>query len=151
MSSDAKEIVLQYLERAFVRHDVDQLQELVSMEALIQAARGFVSAFPDVDMMFEHTITEGDWVAVGVTATGTHRGEFQGHPPTGNRWEARATAWYEVTNGKISNAWIVWDWLPIMRAVGAVASGQPSPSMHPEDRVAVGAGHHDRSRTGSTG
>jgi predicted ester cyclase len=131
MSSDPKEIVREYLERAFVRHEMDQLEELVSTEALIQAAKGFVSAFPDVEMKFEHTIGEGDWVAAGVTASGTHKAPFRGHPPTGNRWEARATAWYQVTDRKISNSWIVWDWLPIMEAVGAVGSSQPPVGQHP--------------------
>jgi predicted ester cyclase len=128
---DAKEVVRQYLERAFVRHEVDRLDELVSLDALIQAARGFVSAFPDIDMKFEHTLSDEHWVAVGVSASGTHRGTFQGHAPTGKRWESRATAWYEVTDGKISKAWIVWDWLPIMEAVGAVTTAQPVSAVHP--------------------
>ncbi len=109
MSVQAKDVVRRYLEAAFVRHEVDQLAPLVSHEGLIKAAQGF-----------EHTVAEGDWVAVGVSATGTHKGNFQGHAPTGNRWESRATAWYKVSDGRISDSWIVWDWLPIMRAVGAV-------------------------------
>ena len=131
MSAGAKEVVREYLERAFVRHEVDRLEELVSTDVLIRAAQGFVSAFPDVHMEFEHTIGEGDWVAVGVSDTGTHRGPFQGHAPTGKGWEARATAWYQVTDGKISSAWIVWDWLPIMQAVGAVTAAPPGVSEHP--------------------
>ena len=115
MSSQAKEVVREYLERAFVRHEVDRLDEVASTDALIKAAKGFVSAFPDVEMRFEHTISEGDWVAVGVTASSTHKGAFQGHTPSGKRWQTRATAWYQVTGGKISNAWIVWSsqsWRP---------------------------------------
>ena len=120
MSAQAKDVVRRYLEAVFVRHEVDQLAPLVSHEGLIKAAQGFVAAFPDINMTFEHTVAEGDWVAVGVSATGTHKGTFQGHAPTGNRWESRATAWYKVSDGRISDSWIVWDWLPIMRAVGAV-------------------------------
>jgi predicted ester cyclase len=66
-----------------------------------------------------------------VSASGTHLGEFQGHPPTGKRWAARATAWYQVTDDKISGAWIVWDWLPIMKAVGAVSAQEEGPAAHP--------------------
>ena len=127
----AKEVVREYLERAFVRHEIDHLDELVSLDALVQAARGFVSAFPDVEMKFEHTLSDDRWVAVGVSASGTHRGTFQGHAPTGARWESRATALYEVTNSKISKAWIVWDWLPIMQAVGAVTTAAPVRIEHP--------------------
>ena len=88
---DAKEVVRQYLERAFVRHEVDRLDELVSLDALVQAARGFVSAFPDIDMKFEHTLSDEHWVAVGVSASGTHRGTFQGHAPTGKRCKPGST------------------------------------------------------------
>ena len=125
------EVVREYLEAAFVRHDLAAIEPLVSTEALIAAARGFVTAFPDIEMRFEHTATTDDWVAVGVSASGTHLGAFQGHPPTGSRWEARATAWYQVTENKISSAWIVWDWLPIMSAVGAVTTMEVGPSTHP--------------------
>ena len=131
MSTAPAEVVQQYLEAAFVRHDLDAIKDLVTSDALVSAARGFVSAFPDIEMRFEHTATENDWVASGVSASGTHLGAFQGHPPTGKHWEARATAWYQVTNGKISSAWIVWDWLPIMQAVGAVGDTDAGTGSHP--------------------
>jgi hypothetical protein len=44
------------------------------------------------------------------------------------RWSK--TAWYQVTDGKISSAWIVWDWLPIMQAVGAVGAADAGIAAH---------------------
>jgi predicted ester cyclase len=92
VSTDPRDVVREYCEAAFVRHDLDGIREMVTTDALVNAARGFVIAFPDIEMRFEHTATDNDWVAVGVSASATHLDTFQGHEPTGKRWDARATA-----------------------------------------------------------
>jgi predicted ester cyclase len=116
-----QDVVRRYLEAAFVRKDFEGLDDLTSSEGLKSAVRGFVDAFPDIEMTFEHEIAEGDMVAVRVSATGTHLGKFRGYPASGKKWEATASAWYQVAGGRIVNAWINWDWLAIMEAIGAVS------------------------------
>jgi predicted ester cyclase len=113
--------VRRYLDAAFVRKDFEGLDDLTTNEGLKSAARGFVAAFPDLEMTFEHEIAEGDLVGVRVSATGTHRGPFRGYPATGKKWQATASAWYQVQDARIVNAWINWDWLAIMEAIGAVS------------------------------
>jgi len=49
------DVVREYLEAAFVRHDLGAIEPLVSSEALVAAARSFVTGFPDIEMRFEHT------------------------------------------------------------------------------------------------
>jgi predicted ester cyclase len=80
-----------------------------------------VAAFPDLDMNFEHENAEGDLVGVRVSASGTHLGLFRGYPPSGKKWQATASAWYQVEGGMIIKAWINWDWLAIMESIGAVS------------------------------
>jgi predicted ester cyclase len=46
---------------------------------------------------------------------------FRGYPPSGKKWQATASAWYQVGDGRIVNAWINWDWLAILEAIGAVS------------------------------
>jgi predicted ester cyclase len=118
---EARDVVRRYLDAAFVRKDFEGLDDLTTSEGLKTAARGFVAAFPDLEMTFEREIAEGDLVAVRVSATGTHLGTFRGYPPSGKRWQATASAWYQVSGGRIANAWINWDWLAIMEAIGAVS------------------------------
>jgi steroid delta-isomerase-like uncharacterized protein len=120
-TSEARDVVRHYLDAAFVRKDFEGIDDLTTNEGLKTAARGFVAAFPDLEMTFEHEIAEGDLVAVRVTATGTHLGPFRGYPPSGKKWEATASAWYQVESGRIAKAWINWDWLAIMEAIGAVS------------------------------
>jgi len=93
----------------------------VAHKGLKNAAQGFVAAIPDLEMRIEEEIVEGDMVAVRASTTATQRGEFRGYPASGKRWQATASAWYRLTDGRISNASINWDWLAIMEAMGAVS------------------------------
>ena len=49
------------------------------------------SAFSDVKWHLEDCVTEPGKIAVCWTCTGTHDGEFMGHPATGNRQKIQGT------------------------------------------------------------
>ena len=125
-AEENKAVVLRFIDEVFVQHDSSNIEELVANESLRQIAPGTVQAFPDIEMTVEDVIAEGDLVAVRVSAAATHKGDFRGIAPTGKRWEATASAWYEVQDGKISVFWVNWDWLAIMEAIGAVERVEPS-------------------------
>jgi predicted ester cyclase len=118
---NARDVVRRYLDAAFVRKEFEDVDALVANPGLKSAAQGFIAAFPDLEMRFEHELASADLVAVRVSATGTHKGEFRGYPATDKLWQATASAWYQVADGRIVNAWINWDWLSIMEAIGAVS------------------------------
>jgi predicted ester cyclase len=120
MSEANKAVVRRFVEEMFMQHDASNIDELVSNESLKQIAPGTVAAFPDMEMTIDELIGEGEIVAVRVSASATHLGDFRGIPPSGKRWEATASAWYQVQDGKISDFWVNWDWLAIMEAIGAV-------------------------------
>src|SRR5438045_8777847 len=110
---EPRHVVHKYLDAAFVRKDFEGLDELTSSEGLKTAVRGFVAAFPDIEMTFEHEIAEGDLVAVRVSATGTHLGIFRGYPPGSKKGQATESAWYQVAEGRHVNAWYNWYGLAI--------------------------------------
>src|SRR5262249_54909170 len=66
-------------------------------EAFKQFAGGFYAAFPNLRHHFEDQVAEGDLVVSRLTVTGTHLGDFQGLPPTGNDVSFAAIAIYRVT------------------------------------------------------
>lgn len=56
-------------------------------EAFKQSVMLLRAAFPDMQVSYEHMISEGDKVAVRWTMRGTHKGEFRGILPTGKHVE----------------------------------------------------------------
>lgn len=95
-------------------------EELISNATFLQKVRGFRGAFPDVHVVVKRIIAEGDLVATQLIGHGTHRGIFQGVPPTGRAWSASCTALYRVEDGRIAEFWVNWDLLDILEQLGAV-------------------------------
>jgi predicted ester cyclase len=66
---------------------------------------GFVKllwvAFPDIRWEIVEMIASGDTVMVRFTVRGTHEGEYQGLPPTGNKWETGGFWQARIKDGKL--------------------------------------------------
>ncbi|MGB6865835.1 MAG: ester cyclase [Candidatus Aminicenantaceae bacterium] len=66
---------------------------------------GFVkllwAAFPDIRWEIAEMIASGDTVMVRFTVSGTHEGEYQGLPPTGNKWETGGVWTARIKDGKL--------------------------------------------------
>lgn len=74
------------------------------------AARSFLlNAFPDLRVIVEGIVAEGDEVAVRWSAEGTHRGELLGIPGTGHPIIIRGMTWLRISNGRIVEGWDAWN------------------------------------------
>ena len=83
------------------------------------------TAFPDTHLGIEDLVAEGDRAVVRWTATGTHRGELQGIPPTGKQVTVTGITIYRIAGGKIVEQSQNWDTLGLMQQLGVVpAQGQ---------------------------
>ncbi len=80
----------------------------------------FRSAMPDLRVVVEDMIAEGDKVAVRYTLEGTHEGELFGVPPTGQRLSIKSIAVERVSDGKIREHWRVTDSLDMMQQLGVI-------------------------------
>lgn len=80
----------------------------------------FRSAMPDLRVVIEDMIAEGDKVATRYTLEGTHEGELFGVPPTGNRLSIKSMTVERVSDGKIRDHWRVTDSLDMMQQLGVV-------------------------------
>jgi steroid delta-isomerase-like uncharacterized protein len=67
---------------AFHVHGRSRVTDLAELEAIVAAWR---RGFPDLRFEIGDVVAEEGRVAVRATLTGTHRGEWNGRPPTGNR------------------------------------------------------------------
>jgi steroid delta-isomerase-like uncharacterized protein len=62
-------------------------------------------AFPDVTFINEDTIVKGDKAVLMFTFKGTHTGDIEGIPATGNAVEGRSITIFRFENGKIAEGW----------------------------------------------
>lgn len=78
------------------------------------------TAFPNLRFVIEDTVTEGNKIAVRLTARGCHEGAFLGIPATGKEVEYVLVEVLRLENGLIDERWGVADWLAVMQQLGAI-------------------------------
>ena len=105
----------------FLHHDPASAEAWRGPEGVKRYVRLVRTAFPDLHLTIEDQVAEGDKVAYRWTARGTHRGEFMGRAPTGNRVSLTGIAIARVTDGKIREIWETSDALGLMQQLGGVA------------------------------
>ena len=98
--------------------------EVVDVEGLKGFAGAFRRSFPDWHSTFEELVAEGDRVAERWTGRGTHLGELQGIPPTGERVEVPGSVFYRIVEGKIVEFRGQLDMMGMMQQLGAMPSPQ---------------------------
>ena len=87
---------------------------------------GYRSAFSDLSATVEDQLAEGDQVATRFTIRGTHDGELDGVPPSGNRVTITGIAIHRVEDGQIQEAYFNWDTLGLAQQTGALPAPQPA-------------------------
>lgn len=110
----------------FVDHaGVDDLPR--GMEGVEEAHRMLRTGFPDVRFTIDQLVSEGDKVAMIASGRGTHKGDFIGLAPTGNRVSWVGLRCFRIVNGRIAEGWSQFDQLGILQQIGAIptmGSGQ---------------------------
>ena len=140
-----KQVVRQFF-NAFNRHDTERMGQIVSSSATTNYSFHFagipttdlngrkqfiaavINAFPDIHHNILDVVAEGDKVAVRFTITGTHKGEYQGIPPTGKEVSIDCINFLTVLNGKIVEEWSNSDMMGLMQQIGAIPASSPVPS-----------------------
>lgn len=87
-----------------------------------QSARMFYEAFPDLYHDIGDTIAEGDLVAIRMTNSGTHKGDFFGAPATGKTVGFGSIFIGRIVSGNVVEAWGEADLMGLMQQVGAIPS-----------------------------
>ena len=106
-----------YTDRA-ERHDPNQPEPVRGLEALSRYVAEVRTGFPDFRVDRKEEVVEGDRVASHWTATGTHKGEFRGIPPTGKRVSVSGLALARIENGRIAEERVYWDRLALFEQLG---------------------------------
>ncbi|MBX7169652.1 MAG: ester cyclase [Pyrinomonadaceae bacterium] len=89
-------------------------------EGFKQLHRAFCSAYPDLTITVEDTITEGDRIAARCTVRGMHTGEGLGVTPTNQQIEFTGLTIVKLKDGKIIEAWNEFDFMKMYSQLGAL-------------------------------
>ena len=95
------------------------IRSLRGPETFKRTVSMYRTGFPDLQMVVDDAMADGDKVALRWHAEGTHRGELQGLAPTGKRGSVTGIAIYQWRDGKVVEAWTEWDNLGLARQLGA--------------------------------
>jgi steroid delta-isomerase-like uncharacterized protein len=133
-SRDTVAIHKRIFEEGFNQHNMSMVDELISpdyvnydmpapapgREGFKQVMGAFFSAFPDMKVTIEGVVAEGDTVASRGVVHGTHRGEFQGIPPTGKQLTVKYMDMWRFVDGKAVENWVQMDMLGLLQQLGAI-------------------------------
>ena len=96
--------------------DMDASLRLIAPESLDQGRRVtredwrrkwelMRAGCPDMEVITEHSVQNGEWVANRYTIRGTHTGDFFGAAPTGKRFEINGIDMVRVVDGLLVEHW----------------------------------------------
>jgi predicted ester cyclase len=132
-AEENKAVVRRMVEEAWNGHDPDALDEFMApdyfnhmavsghqhgVEGAKHVQRWLEATFANPEFHVEDIVADGDMVAIRGTASGTHEGEFFGHPPTGKRFSAEQVHWFRLADAKVVEHWAVRDDLGQMQQLG---------------------------------
>ena len=120
LSKGKFELAEQLYAKDFVNHG---LHRNISLEEDQAALKGWHQAFPDLAIVPEKLIAEGDLVTIYWIARGTNTGTGNGLPATGKKAEQAGITIWRIVNGKIKEEWSAFDQLSLMQQLGLL-SGQ---------------------------
>lgn len=111
-----KALVRRFIEEVVNTGDVSRIGDFVSPECvetdgkirvvsgvtgMADHIRGVRRTYPDLHLVIQRQVAEGEWVATQVAATGTHSGEWLGMTPTGKILVMVAVNLDRVVAGKL--------------------------------------------------
>lgn len=136
MPSEGVEIARRLIEEVWNNRKVDLVNELVAPshrnidanspdlgngpEGYKRLVALYTTAFPDLKLKLNDTVSEGDKIVMAWTVTGTHKGELRGIAPTNKKISVEGITISRHANGKIAESRVNWDALGMMQQLGAV-------------------------------
>jgi len=138
MSADSKELERRMYEEIYNKKNMGAIEQFVAkdwvchpslpgmppgLEGMKQSHTLTSKAFPDMQAKLEDMLAEGDKIACRWTATGTHKGEFMGTPPTNKQVTVTGIHIDRIAGGKIVETWNYSDMMEVMQQLGVKPLG----------------------------
>lgn len=125
-------IARRWFEEVWNQRRIETVHELLTQESFCHTEAGmlkgcgnfleqvhapFLTAFPDIRLTVEDTVSEGDRVVVKWRAEGTHTGPGLGLDPTGLKVSFRGMTWLKFANGKILEGVDSWNLFGLLESL----------------------------------
>ena len=123
LSEGKFELAEQLYAKDFVNHGIHRD---ISLDEDQAALKGWHEAFPDLTIVPEKLIAEGDLVTIYWIARGTNTGSGNGLPATGKKGELSGITIWRIVNGKIKEEWSAFDQLSLMQQLGLLGNQKPN-------------------------
>jgi steroid delta-isomerase-like uncharacterized protein len=95
----------------------------------------FREAFPEIEVVVEDTVSEGDKVAARCTVRGRHRGDSLGFKATDSPVEFDGICIVRIADGKIVEAWNNFDFMSMFQQLGALRLDAETPASDRDDAL----------------
>jgi len=132
-----KATVRRFMDKIFLKGDFASVDELLTddftphtwgsmqpgRDGLKEAIERVAKGISDPSMTIEDVIAEGDRVAVRLTSSATHTGEFMGMPASGKRYEIGEIHIFRLRDGRVSEHWHQADFMGMMKQLGQTPGG----------------------------
>ena len=134
MPDPNKALVRRFLDEVINRGNTNLLAELATDDHVRHAPDGDLygregvridvaawrAGFPDLRLVVEDLIAEGDRVAYRYRLYGTHAGPFLAVPATGRAVVVAGFGIDRVADGRLAESWVCFDALDLLRQLGAL-------------------------------
>ena len=138
MDTDNKALIHRWFEEVWNKGRADAIDELFAPEGVahgladeagapLRGPEGFKpffqkfrESFPDIEVIVEDTVSEGDKVAARCRVRATHQGESLGIAATNKPTEFTGITIVRIENGQIAEAWNNFDFLRLFQQIGMV-------------------------------
>ena len=134
-----RDILIEFIERVWNQKQIECISEFLDTTYSIQIDTGdpwegktltqdeykkrlqySFSSFPDIHFSIQTAISDGDFVAITWTLTGTNLGFIDKYPPTNKKIQTTGVTIYHFRNGKICGHNQVFDRSTVMKQLGYI-------------------------------
>lgn len=143
MSEENKALVRRWFEEVWNNGRAEAIDEMFAEDGVAHGLAGdaaplrgaagfkpffhsFREAFPDIEVVVEDVIAEGDKLAARCFVRASHGGDTLGFRATGRPIEITGMTFARVRDGKIVEAWNNFDFMALFQQLGAVEMKQPA-------------------------
>ena len=139
MSEENKQLVRRWFEEVWNKGRADAIEQMFDANGIAHGLSDdpsnpikgpkdfrpfhtlFREAFPNMIIIVEDIVAEGDKVAARCSVRARHEGEFLGRVATGSPVEFTGITILRIADGKIVEAWNNFDFMTLHRQVGLLS------------------------------